>query len=276
MPDIGDLVSFDFAGAGDAAVSGASSFNMPSIDVPTGPLAGDLGTNMDFTQFQPGMFDTTTVPGAGATINPMGVNAPGVNEGGGPGFASRMGSSLENSLEKDPLGGLSKVLGIGTGALEAYSTINAMKQGAEQQKMMRQEENRQRELATPAAQAGTQLTGAGTQALMGGDLPPELQSLVDKRKEELRGQLRSYFAKAGIDVSTMDAEFESYIDQQADVYKSQLAQMLLQEGYQGISTAMGPSGTVGGTSERNTGSVATNMKDAQSAIAMLTGQQAQS
>lgn len=210
-------------------------------------------------------------------INPGSQPTPAMFSGGaeaGGGFLSGLGG-LGGFMSGigDVARTVAPIAGLASTGLGMYGGIQGMLQGAEQQKMMKQAQKQQQQIAAPASAAGAALTGAGQQAMMGGPLPSQLEALAASREAELRNQIRSYFAHAGIQDSTMMAEYEGWIKQQTDLYRAQLAQNLLQSGYQGIQTASGANQPIMSSAMGQMGQTEKSLAGANQAIAMLTGSQ---
>lgn len=219
--------------------------------------------------------------------------------------ASGIGSGL-GEIASDVAGawpGVAKTLGtlgqLGSAGLNIYSGIQAMEQGGQQQKQQEQQQERF-EHSQEAAQAereqqwarndeiwnagagvraaGSELTEAGKQALLSGQLPPLLEARVTEWLDKQRTQLHDYFARAGIGDSSMMAQWEAYLNQQAQAMRGQLAQQLLQGGGSTFTAGMSGAGQIGPMPEsivqppqasaQGTGSL---IQAAQQALGLLTG-----
>jgi hypothetical protein len=98
--------------------------------------------------------------------------------------------------------------------------------------------------AAPAIAAGGTLTTAGSTALMGGALPPALEAQVQQWKQRAIAEMNDRLAKMGITDSTMQQQFLSYIEQQEQIHRGELASQLYSGGLQGISTGTKPESDV--------------------------------
>jgi hypothetical protein len=241
--DGGDLSGL-FGGTSGLQDIASQSFNVGNLDLSglTGGGTGSLGLNTSF--------DMT------------GLGQPAPSSGFDWGGALKTG-----------LGAIGPLAQLGLTGMGIAGGIQGMKQGAQQNDILRAAQKQQQQTAQPAADAGSQLTAAGTSAMLGGPLPPELESQVQQKIAEMRAQLRSYFAHAGIGDSSMMAEYEGWINMQEQALRSTLAQNLLQSGYGGIGTALGATSAL----ERSAGSQTQNtnalLAGANQAISLLTGAQ---
>lgn len=203
------------------------------------------------------------------TISPGGYNRASLNTLGEPGVAEKFGGDYNNWFQRTfgEGGGAAagaagasgggkptswmdwanlglKGLGAGMGIASGIQNMNL---GAEQMKILREQQKRQAALAAPAARAGEQLTSAGALAMLGGALPEQWEAKAQEYEDKLRMDLRQYLARTGQSESTAAIDFEGRIRQLAAAYRAQIAQDLLQSGYAGIGTALAPSQSVSGT-----------------------------
>src|SRR5262245_3326740 len=150
------MADFDFGGGfGDF---GLSDFASGLTDLPIGglpssvPLPDFTGAgNFDVGTFMPPDWMTGSVP---------------TPAGGDGGF------SLSGFI-KDAMPLLSGGLRLGTGALGAYTGMQAMKRAADLQKATDRAISTSEAAAAPGVAAAQQLIPAGTGALLGGPLPPD-------------------------------------------------------------------------------------------------------
>jgi len=196
-----------------------------------------------------------------------GSGVPSSGAGGGGASLFGGGGSLNDVLK-----GITPALGLATTGASLGAGIYGMTQAADQRAQLVKQQKQQAALAAPAAQAGGALTAAGSQAMLGGPLPQQLESQVEQFKQNAKMKIRDYLAKAGISDSTMATQFDTFIEMQADTLRSQLAQNLLQSGYSGIGAAMGPSGQVSATAQGLMGSTSDTINAANKSIALLMGQ----
>lgn len=236
-------------------------------------LTGWLGGNTDTTSVSVPDVNMAVAPDASLGNLAGSVTGYPAAAGTTPDMGSGGGFSWDSIL-----GGLgtaaqyvAPVAGLATTGMGIASGIQGMLQGAQQQKILHQAQRQQQQIAAPAAAAGAALTGAGQQAMLGGALPPQLESQVKQKTEEMRAQIRAYLAHAGITDSTMAQEYEGWIMEREQELRSQLSQNLLQSGYTGVATAMGPTGALAQEATGQMGGVASNLQSANRAIALLTG-----
>lgn len=205
--------------------------------------------------------------GVGATPTPD----VGAGSGGG-GFWSSLGSGLSD------LGGIAKsalpIAQLGATGMGIYGGIQNMRQGSEQMDILKRQQRQQEALAAPASAAGAALTGAGSQALLGGALPPAQEKMVEQYAEQIRQQYQQYLANIGMQDSSAAAQMESFVQQQVAAYRTQLANSLYGAGLQGIGTALGPSSAVSQTAAGIAGGSQQQVAGANSALAKLLGSQA--
>lgn len=173
-----------------------------------------------------------------------GLAALGLSGGGGGGDKSWMSSFFGDKSGLDIVNSLGK---LGITGLGAAAGIQGMQTGAQQMEILKRQQRNQERMAAPASAAGAALTGAGSSALQGGPLPPQLETQVQAFADDLRSKYRQYLASIGMSDSSAAAEFEGVINQQTAAYREQLAQQLYSGGLQGITTALGPSKEAGGT-----------------------------
>lgn len=151
--------------------------------------------------------------------------------------------------------------------------IQQMNQGAEQMKVLKQQQKQQQAMAVPAAASGGALTQAGSTALTGGALPPALEAQVESFKNEARMRYRQQLAAQGITDSSMAGQMESWIENQAQQLRGQLAGNLYGQGLSGIQAAMGPSAAVSQTAMGMAGGSQASLQSANAALSKLLGSQ---
>lgn len=139
-------------------------------------------------------------------------------------------------------------LKLGTTGMGIWSNVRNAQLGAEQMKVLRDEQKRLASISAPAAAAGGSLTAAGAAALTGaGPLPAGLEAMVDKFKSDALMRYRQYLADTGQTDSSAALQMEQYVEREAAMYRQQLAEGLLRQGYAGVDTALGPSQSVSQT-----------------------------
>jgi hypothetical protein len=109
--------------------------------------------------------------------------------------------------------------------------------------------------------------------MLTGQLPPGMEAQAQKYEQDLISSVESYLAHAGIQDSTMREEYIAYAKQQGAIYRQQLAAQMLQSGYAGIGTALGPSQAAGGTAAAVLGGTGNQLTQANASLAKLLGAQ---
>src|ERR1043166_1648917 len=152
-------------------------------------------------------------------------------------------SSFTSGLDKvmSPISSVAKsvapILGVGSSALGIANSVNTMKGAGQTQQAQKQAMGTERDISRAALPAATNLVNAGSTAMLGGPLPSGIQAQVDDFKRKGMAEVNAYLSHAGIADSTMMAQWQMYIDQQATLYGQQLAQGLYGQGLQGLNTA---------------------------------------
>lgn len=231
-----------FSGIGDSLSNGLSS-----LWGNTTPLAPDSGT-FSFPSDPGGLNDvgggfasgggSYTVPGASDWSFSMpntitAPTAPSPQTGGGSWWSDVMGGLGNVARAAAP------ALGLATSGMGLYAGIKGMQDAAEQKQQLHRANQTQEAAGNSALSSGQQLTTAGTQAMMGGPLPAGLEAQAKQYEDSLRAQINNYLAKSGQGVSSAAQQWESYIAQQAAIYRQQLASGLLQPGSTNLGIASG-------------------------------------
>lgn len=94
--------------------------------------------------------------------------------------------------------------------------------------------------AAPKIAAEQRLLPAGTDALLTGKLPPELQSQVDLQVNQAKEQMLQNLTRSGIDPATAEAMIQGQLDQLRTQLTTELGQSLLSGG-----STVGDGGSVG-------------------------------
>jgi hypothetical protein len=202
---------------------------------------------------------------AGGTLNQAGVpqgggswwdKITGSNLGGAPmpkgsagadswwnslfGGGSGGGSSLN-----DILGLVGKGAGIGSSILGGVAGIQNMNRGAQQQRIANRAEGQLSQLGSQTAASALPLVSAGSSAMLGGALPPELESAVQDWKRKAIADMNSRLASMGITNSTAQQEQLSAIEAQEQALRAQYASGLYSSGLQGVQGAYAPTAMTG-------------------------------
>lgn len=181
-----------------------------------------------------GLFGGGAGGGAAWPSDPGGLTefaAPAAGGGGGSWWGDLFGGLGTAAKVATPL------IGLGTAGLGAYGAIQGMQEAKDDRRAVRQAQETQQQIMAPQLAQGQALTAAGTQALLGGALPEGLEAQASEHEKKLRAQIAQYLSRAGIADSTMKSQWDAWIGQQGKLYRSQLAQGLMQPGQQALSVA---------------------------------------
>ena len=247
------------SGGGDLPLGGGGGTDAP---IPSGGYSlGGSG------------LDTSGIYGLGGA-SPAG-SPTGYSFGGG-GLNTAMPPTQSPSWYSDILGTVGKgaqailpFLGLGTAGLGLYSGIKGMQQAGETRQQNQQATRTQQQAADTSLQTGQQLTTAGTQAMMGGALPPGLEAQAKQWEDAYRAQVNNYLAKAGMGTSSSAAQWEPYITQQAAIYRQQLASGLLAPGQTGLQTAANAGAQVVGSNQASQSGIGNVLQSANQALYAL-------
>lgn len=243
---LGDIGNLFGGGGGGSNLDWLSPGNLFGSGVPTAPMEGIPTGSL----------------GAGSLAAPDFSAATGA--GGGGGFLDTAAGFAK---------GIAPWAGLGLTGMGIASGIKGQQQGADQYKLLQKAQQFQQQTAAPAAAAGSALTSAGQQAMLGGPLPPQMEAQVQAWGEQARAQLRQYFAHAGISDSTMMQQMESWIVEQEQLMRNNLASSELSAGLAGISAAGGPATQMANTAQQQMGGQNNALAAANAAIAQITGSQ---
>jgi len=276
MPDWGGLIS-DIVGP---LVGGGGDLISNIGDVASN-VASDVATDV------PG-FGGALLPNVATDVGPLAGAAAGAAPAASslfaaPPLAAAAAPADTSWLTGTPDSGsqpdwLSKALGIGGDVLKkavplagAGAGVSSVIQGINQASQLRQAQQFERQTARPAAGAGQALTQAGQTAALGGPLPPQLQGMIDQWKSGARSQMDSFLARSGISDSTMKGQFDAWINQRADQMHMDFANAMLSSGYQGITTALGPSTALGSQAQSVMSSINNILAGASRSLSSLLG-----
>jgi hypothetical protein len=219
------------------------------------PSSFDFGTRGS-SSLAPGVLSAGAGAGSGAYGAaaeggniPFNVNAPSaapdVSGGGGDWWSALKGGV--GDLFGSPnaaLGTLGSLGKIGLTGMGIAGGIAGQKQAAEQVAMQKRAQQGLERAAAPAVATGGTRTTAGGQALMGGALPPELEAQVQQWKQRAIAEMNDRLAKMGITDSTMQQQYLTWINEQEQIQRGQLAGQLYQGVLQGIQTGTKPESDV--------------------------------
>ena len=191
---------------------------------------------------------------------------------GGNWFSNLFGSSGTGMNLNDVLGLTSKAAGLGSTILGGVGAIQNMNRGAEQNKMALGSERNLNRMGRDVSAASLPLVGAGSSALMGGALPPALEAQAKQLEEQMRARFRDYAVRNGIQDSTQMAQWESYVDQQIQIMRGQLAQNLYSSGLQGVQGAYAPTVATGQIATAAMGGAANQTSNVYSNLFKILGQ----
>jgi hypothetical protein len=161
------------------------------------------------------------------------------------------------------------IIGLGTAGLGLYSGIKGMKEAANIREQNEEALQTQRSAAQTALGSGQQLTTAGTSALMGGPLPGGLEEQAKQYEDALRAQVRNYLAKTGNATSSAGLQWDNYIRQQSAIYRSQLAQGLIQPGQGALNIASGAASRAVGQNQATQTGLGQVLESANRALASM-------
>lgn len=214
----------------------ASDFLSGNSGVGTGGFSGfDVPTNVSIPDISgpTGGFPGFSVPN---------ISIPDISAGaGGAGdFASRLVGGLGRAFESDPLGSLSKALGLGATGVNIGSQLNLGKQLNLAQKNTSEAQKAATSAAQPAVAFGTEQLDAASK----GQLPAPMQAAVDQWAQKAKADMRARYAQMGQGNSSNIASEDANIDLMAKAMVGQLLQSQAGLGLQGIQT--GASAATGG------------------------------
>ena len=237
------------------------------------PISGgqDLG---DLGLWDPGSMGLGSLGDLGNLNVPDVMQLPGAADAiqagtGGADSLGGVGSMLSglSGLAKDAL----PFLQLGTQGLGMYSGIRGMQTAGQQANLLKSAQHTQQQAAAPLLAAGQSLTPAGTQAVMGGPLPPQLESVVNAWTQGHIAQMRQQFASMGIQDSGMIQEAEAAITQSAQLLRAQLAQGLLQSGEQAALGAAQAVTPLEGSAANQQTQIASAIQAANAALSQMLG-----
>lgn len=242
-------------------MAGEFDFNLPDMSAPPTPDLGGFGGG----DAMPGV----SIP------NLSGPPAPVSNDFMGFGGGDKGGSWM------DALSGAgSKIGGFASGALPfvklgvagmgAYEGVQAGKRASEQNDIMRTAQERTSAAAAPAVSAASALVPAGASAVMGGALPPHLETQAQQYERDLRARLADFYARAGIESSGQE-EQEAAITSLVASYRQQLAQGILNSGLDASKTAIGGESNLISSASKEGGTLSSAMLSANQAMGQLLG-----
>jgi hypothetical protein len=171
--------------------------------------------------------------------------APMPGGGGGNWWNSLFGGGSGGGGLNDILGLVGKGAGIGSSILGGVAGIQNMNRGAQQQKIATGAERQLGQMGQQVSASALPLVSAGSSGLLTGQLNPELEAIVQKKKQEELARYRDYFARSGIADSTMMQSYEAQAEQNAQILRSQLASQLYSSGLQGVQGAYAPTAVSG-------------------------------
>ncbi len=218
MPDLGDLLSLDFSGAGEGAPSTFSS-----LADAIRPVAGTSYANVS-TPSVPTQDVAPPDTGGGFSL-PSGADIKGA--------ASDFGSVAKAALP---------FVQLGTAGLGIASGVKGGQQLAEQTNIAKRAEQRQEQIAGHAASAAAPLEAFSQQQLnlaQQGKLDPATEAQLAQWAQGWKQKIADFAAKSGQGNSEQVIAWNQWIDQQVIAAR--------QQGIQAMeSGAVGAAGTAGG------------------------------
>jgi hypothetical protein len=201
------------------SMSGLANEAMPGMSA---PMMGFPAISPEAGTTNPGSFGSFSNPGLGA----------GSGDGGGGG--TNWGAMAKTALP---------FLQAGAGLAQIPLGVEALNIARQGQKATQAGIRTAQEAAQPMITAEQQLLPAGTNAMLSGKLPPQLQTQVDNQVNQQRQAMLQQLASAGIDPATAEAMIQGTLEQLRTQLTTQYAQSLLSGG-----TSLGQGGNLGGTS----------------------------
>lgn len=254
-----DLSIPDVAGGvgGSFAPPSLPSFNVPNFgaDLNIGNLAGQSG-----------------IGGFNPDLNMGGVNfgSPDTYQPGSPGAPPPPGGTNLHDI-----GGMAKdvssILGVGTGLAQIPLQVSALNQAARNTKIAEGAASTASRAAAPAIAASERLTPAGTNALLTGTLPPELEAAVNNQVNAVKQQLLQHLVSQGIDAATANSMIEGQIAELRNTLTLQAAEGLLGGGATTGNQAVSAAGTAGQISGNLAGAEGNSLSAANQALGRLVG-----
>lgn len=227
------------------------SFNFPNFgaDLNIGNLAGASGMgNLNFGGLNFGSPDTST-PGTG-----------GGGAGGGTGFDWR-------GAVKDA----SSVLGLGTQIAQIPLSIGSLSQAGRANKAVESSIATSQRAAAPGIAASEKLLPAGTDALLTGKLPPELEAAVNNQVNQVKQQLLQHLVSQGIDPATANSMIEGQLAELRNQLTLQYAESLLGGGSAAGGQAVAAAGQAGMLATGEASGAGASLQAANQALGRLVG-----
>jgi len=232
------MADFDL---GSLSGMGFDAPSLPSVPAPTsttelfGPaFTGSL--NQDVLQ-------------AGGTMNQAGIpqgggnwltQLLGANRGGAPMPGGSGGNWYSDLLNGSDLGSLlSTGLGLGVKGMQLATGIQSQKQGADQARVARGAERGLQGAANTEVGLATPLAQFGQQGMLGGPLAPGQEAQIKAWRERTLAQIRDQAARSGISESTMMQQMQSWVDEQEQIMRGQMAAQTYQAGTAGLQIGSG-------------------------------------
>lgn len=233
-------------------------------DLPMGGLPSDMG-GLPLPDF--GSVGANFYPGEGlgaplSTLTDPSFTGPAGDMGGGAGFFGTLSKFASEALP---------FLRLGAPILGAYAAGSALNRAGQQQGALDRAQRTSESAAAPGVAAAGELIPAGTKALMGGALPPELESQVNAYINNARTRARQALAKMGLTSSDAAVQMDAWIEQQAQELRAKLAAGLLQSGTGAIPP--GVTGQAGQIASSQSATINQAMQEANRALYALLGQQ---
>lgn len=246
----------EFDGGGFSFGDFSPSFSVPEVPSLSMPDAPSVAGYENMTRAMP--------PTSGGEV----LGLPGVTGQGGnswmdalSGVGSRLGGAASAALPWVKLGA--------TGA-GIWGGVEAGNRASEQADIMKRAQERTAAASGPAVSAASALVPAGTSAVMGGPLPPQLETQAAQYERDLRARLQDFYAKAGIE-TTGEQEQEAAIQSLVAAYRQQLAQGVLNSGLDASRTAIGGEGNLINSTRAEGNTLNSAIQNANQAAAQLLG-----
>lgn len=166
-------------------------------------------------------------------------------------------------------GGIGDVVSLAGAGGNLFASINAQNQAGEQLDMQKKAEKQAVAATDPLRAGGSTVLAAGNSAMMGGNLPPNLEAQVQQMESAQIQQIRQTMANMGLAGSTMEQQMIEDMKARTLQYRNQIAQNLAQTGQSEISAGVAPLAGVAATAGNNVGGITNSVTQAQGAINKL-------
>src|SRR5262252_4524435 len=244
------------------------------------------GGGADALTYQPGALFGGGAPPVIQTGTSLLPDVPTQPEPGGvEGFLKGAGKFLSGGKEQSGLDTLLGLTRAGLGVAQIPLSISALNQAAGARRALessvnlaRQSSERAATAAAPAVAASGALIPAGTSALLGGSLPPEIEANINEQINQYRSTKLDQLVRQGMDPIQARAQIEGEVQQLEQRLRLQWAESLTGAGGGLLSQATGAivaetggAGTAGRLAGAEFQTVEEILQNANNALARLLG-----